>query len=166
MGLFNRLTRGGCRTRTSGVPLVPVMMQDGYTAPGWLGILTAGLLWTPLFDPVTFDENFEQLVKQIYKTVVPDDTFEENNFSREDIQQELQRLRASDGDVAPAVDTAVSTAGAKVPVLVPTLPVGLRVTSEMKQIIARLDSSAVRVAFCGMGGASVSSAAMADRRLN
>ena len=91
------------------------MMQNGYTAPGWLGILTAGLLWTPLFDLATFDENFEQLVRQIYKTVVPEDTLEENNFSREDIQQELQRLRASDGDVADIVEGDISFSHLVVP---------------------------------------------------
>jgi hypothetical protein len=134
----------------SGVPLVPVMMQHGYTAGSWLGILTAGLLWTPLFDPVTFDENIEQLVRQINKSVVLEDAVDDNAFSADDVKEELQRLRhASESDT----DTTASAAtGAKLPALVPNLPVGMRVTSEMKQILSRLSSSSVRVAFCGMGG--------------
>ena len=31
--------------RQSGVPIVPVLMQAGYKASGWLGIVTAGALW-------------------------------------------------------------------------------------------------------------------------
>ena len=33
-----------------GVPIVPVLMQAGYQASGWLGIVTAGSLWVPLFE--------------------------------------------------------------------------------------------------------------------
>eukprot|EP01052_Picozoa_sp_SAG31_P083728 SAG31_NODE_43926_length_265_cov_0.614458_2_plen_48_part_01 len=37
--------------KQTGVPIVPVMMTDPaqWQATGWLGVLTAGLLWTPLF---------------------------------------------------------------------------------------------------------------------
>ena len=34
----------------SGKPIVPVMAQPGFRATGWLGALTAGLLWHPLDD--------------------------------------------------------------------------------------------------------------------
>jgi hypothetical protein len=34
----------------SGVPIVPVMLQADWRASDWLGIITAGALWTPLFN--------------------------------------------------------------------------------------------------------------------
>jgi hypothetical protein len=37
----------------SGVPIVPVMMEDGFSAKGWLGILTSGSIWTTLNTVVT-----------------------------------------------------------------------------------------------------------------
>ena len=34
----------------SGVPIIPVMMQADFVAKGWLAILTAGAIWTPMYD--------------------------------------------------------------------------------------------------------------------
>ena len=39
--------------KQTGIPIVPVMMAPGYTASGWLGLLTAGSLWTPMHDKAT-----------------------------------------------------------------------------------------------------------------
>ena len=51
----------------NGVPIVPVMMQDNWRATEWLGLLTAGSLWTPLHDASTMQENLPRLVEQISK---------------------------------------------------------------------------------------------------
>lgn len=47
------------------VPIVTVHMQDKFRATEWLGILTAGMLWTPLHDPSTMQENLQGLIEQI-----------------------------------------------------------------------------------------------------
>ena len=50
--------------KQSGVPIVPVMLEDpanGWRATGWLGILTAGALWTPLHDDDKFQENCKNI---------------------------------------------------------------------------------------------------------
>ena len=46
--------------KQSGVPIVPVMMEPRKTgqpwhAGGWLGIITAGKLWTPMYDEASFE---------------------------------------------------------------------------------------------------------------
>ena len=39
------------------VAIVPVMMQGGGWRPeGWLGLIIAGALWTPLHDGATFQQ--------------------------------------------------------------------------------------------------------------
>jgi hypothetical protein len=49
--------------KQSGVPIVPVMMEGPdesgrpWKAGNWLGIITAGMLWSPLHDAESFEEN-------------------------------------------------------------------------------------------------------------
>ena len=141
----------------TGVPLVPVMVQSNYSASGWLGILTAGALWTPLFDPAAFEEGVELLVRQIHKAVgdsAHEEEEEQQPFSIEDVKGELERMRAADSVPASGHGaSAASAAGARLPAVVPGLPLGLRVTTEMKQLLSYLvNSDATRVGFCGMGG--------------
>ena len=133
----------------SGVPLVPVMMQENYSAAGWLGILTAGALWVPLHDSQSIDEGIDQLIRQIFKNVTPD-AGEEDIFSIDDIKGELARMRSGLDD---SHSVASSSSVAQVPAVVQSLPVGLRVSTEMQQLQkCVLSSDAIRVGFCGMGG--------------
>ena len=39
------------------------MVQPGYRAAGWLGVVTAGLLWVPLLE--VSKSSIDQLVQQI-----------------------------------------------------------------------------------------------------
>merc|ERR1719272_2517835 len=48
----------------SGVPIIPVMMQADFTAKGWLGILTSGSVWTPMYDHATVPNGIEKLIAQ------------------------------------------------------------------------------------------------------
>eukprot|EP01052_Picozoa_sp_SAG31_P065240 SAG31_NODE_24067_length_490_cov_0.659847_1_plen_93_part_10 len=77
-----------------GVPILPVMMQSehasGWVASGWLGIITAGALWTSLGDH-NFAENIESLVGQIQKTVGAETELLEENV--QDVRLELERLQ-------------------------------------------------------------------------
>ena len=45
------------------------MMEPDFTPSGWLGILTAGLLWTPLWNPSSFEADLDSIVKQILLAV-------------------------------------------------------------------------------------------------
>eukprot|EP01051_Picozoa_sp_SAG22_P008139 SAG22_NODE_604_length_8628_cov_4.245984_7_plen_213_part_00 len=134
----------------SGVPLVPVMMQDKFAASGWLGILTAGQLWTPFFDAGVFDESIDLLVRQIYKNVMPAADDDENVFSFDDVKDELARMRSG---LDESSATATSSSVARVPAVVPAMPAGLRVSAEMRQLLVNLTSSdSTRIGFVGMGG--------------
>ena len=44
-------------------PIIPAIMTKGYSASGWLGIVTAGSLWVPLFQNI--NDGIEQLAHQI-----------------------------------------------------------------------------------------------------
>ena len=81
--------------RQSGVEIVPVMMQRGWKASGWLGLLTAGSLWTPLFEDGAFEENVGQLHGQIQKVLVDnaDDEMMSASSGIETVRAELERLR-------------------------------------------------------------------------
>ena len=53
--------------KQSGVPIVPVMAEStkGWRPSGWLGIVVAGALWTPLRSDGEFESNVRSLVEQI-----------------------------------------------------------------------------------------------------
>ena len=57
--------------KQNGVPIVAVMMEGpdsngrSWKAGGWLGIITAGCLWTPLYDPASYATNVPMLLQQI-----------------------------------------------------------------------------------------------------
>jgi hypothetical protein len=122
--------------------------QDQYLAGGWLGILTAGALWTPLHERESFDSGIELLVRQIFKNVIPSDEEGDDIFSIDDVRGELARMR---DDESSAVSPP--SAGATVPAVVPSLPVGLQVSAEMQQLLDNLlGSDTTRCGFCGMGG--------------
>jgi hypothetical protein len=144
--------------KQSGVPIIPVMMQEGWKAGGWLGIVTAGCLWTPFFDETKFTSNLESLVQQLThhrpemsgESTDDDDDYEEA-FSLSDRQKELSRLQE---DITGVVKDDGSK-GFKLPANVPDLPSALMITSEMRQLHKLLTGSqdtADKVGFYGMGG--------------
>ena len=133
----------------SGVPLVPVMMQESYSAGGWLGILTAGALWVPLHAGASFDEGIELLIRQIFKNVISDEEDDGTVFSIDDVKGELARMRSGLDESTVSSGIGVAT----IPAAVQSLPVGLRISAEMRQLLSNLLSSdATRVGFHGMGG--------------
>ena len=93
-------------------------MEDpsAWSASGWLGLMTAGSLWTPLYQDEGFEDNVSALVSQV-KIAVPDFTLElaatvtaggksrlpaagatagaedDELFTRDELRAELERLR-------------------------------------------------------------------------
>ena len=52
--------------KQSGIETIPVVMQGGgWTPSGWLGLLMAGMLWTPLHEEASFESNVHLLHRQI-----------------------------------------------------------------------------------------------------
>jgi hypothetical protein len=162
----------------SGVPIVPVMLAPDWRASDWLGIVTAGALWTALYSG-DFKDSIRKIIAQIRKNVVyvapantdeSSDEYEEVAFSVDDMRGELQRLMAdlhvakgelngqnAQGSATAPKGTAATTAAVgsfRIPAGVPFDPSGLRVTAEMKQLHKLLLSanSAPQIGFCGMGG--------------
>jgi hypothetical protein len=158
----------------SGVPIIPVMMQPNFTAKKWLGILTAGSIWTPMHESVSVVEGVSKLVVQAQQ-VIPgmredadanndeaSETSEQSSFdvagwgdemfSLGEMREELERLRM---ETSPS--TAVNSTGSllcALPAMVPVLPRGLFVTTEMQSVLAAVlsDTSTPQIGFCGMGG--------------
>ena len=137
------------------------MMAPDYTASGWLGLLTAGSLWTPMHDKATLEQSVDGLVRQIKLAIAPDseemievEHEEAPDFSAKDLRDELDRLK-SEQEPAVSSTTALKTAGqpAKVPAVVPRLPDGCLVSSSMEELLEQLTTgTSSRVGFLGMGG--------------
>ena len=151
-------------SRQNGVAIVPVMLEAPdesgrvWRAGGWLGIITAGMLYTPLHDSDTFDENIQNLLRQITLAVSSQADLDVEGagagFSIDDGREELERLRAEE---TPATAAAALSAdgGCPLPSQVPLLPAGLRVSTEMKQLRRSLltrVAKKTKLSFCGMGG--------------
>ena len=145
------------------VPIVPVKMQANWSATEWLGAVTAGLLYTPMHDQTTMQQNLPGLIGQIkaaVKTVevagdvespraATADSSATNAISggeSEDVlalRGELDRLRQ---DLAEAVThTQRTVAGgaaskvaettlAPVPAEVPSLSLNVRPTHDMQKL--------------------------------
>ena len=124
----------------SGVPIVPVMMIADFQASGWLGIITAGTLWTAVHGG-ELDDAVDKLVIQMQSTLenhrdqgmmsadssasdadVDESDFsstedEDLEFSVQEMRDELQRLmadlrlvKAADGKAVVADGTAAAAA--------------------------------------------------------
>jgi len=52
-------------TDSCDVDIVPCMIQPNFKAKGWLGLLTAGMLWIDFRNPDNFEQSVESLVKEI-----------------------------------------------------------------------------------------------------
>jgi hypothetical protein len=158
----------------SGVPIIPVMMQANFAAKGWLAILTAGSIWTPMHDRASVPDGVDNLITQVQHVLRGGDddadTHSEGSsdagsafdvgawgdemFSLEETRDELERLRA---EVAPLTAKHASAPVGELcplPAMVPTLARGLFVTTEMQSVLdaVLLDTSTPQIGFCGMGG--------------
>jgi hypothetical protein len=154
--------------RQSGVDIVPVMMQGGgWRASGWLGLLTAGALWTRLTDESAFDENVWQLHGQIEKVIgatahVEEVASDEAVASPSEAKEELDRLRDTlqqpDAKTSVATVLADPSQPATIPAGVPKLPAMFQSTEQIAELTRLVLSSRAadmkmsRVGFFGMGG--------------
>lgn len=138
--------------RQTGVPIVPVMMQPPpYKAGGWLGLLTAGSLWTPLHDTVSMRANIDGLVRQIHLAASDDAAvLAESDFTVTEMRTELERIRTDTDSAKPATVSEICA----LPRDVIELPSGISVSSEMHTLLEKVahPTSTNRIGFCGMGG--------------
>jgi tetratricopeptide (TPR) repeat protein len=80
-----------CQT---GIPIVPVMLEDdraeGWRPSEWLGVITAGALWTPLSADSGFDQSITNLIVQLQAGI--GSTFTDMSLSSTDqkFQEEFQ----------------------------------------------------------------------------
>ncbi len=127
------------------------MMEPDFTPSGWLGILTAGLLWTPLWDPSSFKADLVSIVEQILIAVDSTDHVEllQEVPMIEEAKSELIRLGKDSG--IEFTSTEDSAGLAPVPALAQSLPVGFIVTPAMEDLLSKLvDTPSRRIGFCGM----------------
>ena len=144
----------------SGVPIIPVMMQPNFTAKKWLGILTAGSIWTPMYESASVLDGVAKVIAQAQQVIpgmlpAPDSdadpklasTFDvaawgsDELFTLAEMRDELERLRVAS---APANVGGSGDAGGgggvgsllcTLPAMVPALPCGLFVTAEMQRVL-------------------------------
>jgi hypothetical protein len=151
-------------------------MEAGWSASDWLGVITAGSLWTPLIDERDFDENIRQLMAQIQSAVgtandADDESFSTDQdelfhayrattepaakqlFSLEEMRQELERLRA-DSEKAGAHLATVAGEECSLPAAIPEMRDGLVVSNAMHTLVDTVASITSKrfVGFWGTGG--------------
>ena len=138
----------------AGVPIVPCLAEAGFSASGWLGILTAGLLWTKMYDASTLAKDVDSLIAQIADAMNPESRDEASlaeAVSTADVKNELLRLQQDSRLASGSASGNQSSGKALVPALVPTLPTGVLVTPAMKDLLSKVsDMSLPRVGFVGM----------------
>lgn len=170
--------------KQSGVEIIPVVVQGGgWQASGWLGLLTAGSLWTPMHDEATFESNvrvlhgqIEQLQRQssvsagdmgddadecVAPTTVLHEATEELARLRNDLVPVTAGARPGGGGGGGTAEfvTADATQPATIPAGVPKLPVRFQSSEQIRtltDLVLSTDSSDMalsRVGFFGMGGA-------------
>jgi len=152
---------------------VPVLMQGGgWKATSWLGLVTAGSLWTPLFEEENFETNVRMLHEQLLKIIGgsscngSSDTSEESgdmvggSTSPSEAKEELERLRESQTATQSAVLMVLAdpTQPATMPAGVPQLPARFQPTEQIRELTRLVlsttstDMAKPRVGFFGMGG--------------
>lgn len=153
------------------IPVVPVIMQEGWRASEWLGLVTAGLLWTRLHNVSTREQDLQGLIEQIKQAVptIAHETAEalpptkapikvEDAGESEDVQalrSELDTLRRdlaqarrssepakAEGDQGPHAEAHLASELAAVPAMVPALSLNVRPTPDMEKLKAMLISAA------------------------
>jgi hypothetical protein len=156
--------------RQTGTPIVPVMLEDPdeWSATGWLGVITAGMLWTPLGNAShpRFDGNIDSLCGQVKIAVgytddgggasTQDDEEEIDEVDALEVRRELDRLRS---DVSltksePGANTAADGELCTLPAAVPYLSADVRIANPMKALVKAVlaPTSKLRIGFHGMGG--------------
>eukprot|EP01046_Picozoa_sp_COSAG06_P021714 COSAG06_NODE_1644_length_8819_cov_13.898624_5_plen_1191_part_00 len=160
--------------RQSGVPVLPVVMDPSpWRAGGWLGLITAGALWTRLHDELTFDDNVRSLHSQIEQMMSADmemedevlDSVDERSLSAHEATEELERLREDmtlstmeATDAPTAIIVTDPSQPAPLSAGVPKLPSLFRATEQISELVRLVlstsasDLSMPRVGFWGMGG--------------
>ena len=153
--------------KQSKVPIIPVVLQgDGWSADDWLGLITAGALWTPLCDEQTFESGADSLHEQICKTAPATSTVaktvaktgDASGQQIEDLRQQIEDLRRQvAAPVAPrAKKENDKNALAPVPADVPPLADNFQGTPDMETLKELLlDNSSTSVAVSSMGGRRV-----------
>ena len=161
----------------SGVPIIPVMMQPNFTPKQWLGILTAGSIWTPMYDSASVVDGVDKVIAHAQQLVpeilndadasseIASETSEgtqsfdigawgDQMFSLAETREELERLRGESDGHSTAGSQNTDMLLCKLPAMVPALPRGLYVTNEMELVLAAVlsASSTSQIGFCGMGG--------------
>ena len=159
--------------KQSGIPIVPALVEgDGWRPTGWLGLVVAGTLWSPI-SADDFDGGVAALVSQIKKSVPTDAIAEEDDdtghVTGDELRAELARLHADlqgghgngNGNGAdghePEAATFDSSKPAVLPTNVPSLPGDYRETdavAELREILLLEKGDAnfrTRVGFFGMG---------------
>eukprot|EP01047_Picozoa_sp_COSAG01_P022627 COSAG01_NODE_1350_length_10605_cov_43.649743_2_plen_453_part_00 len=145
------------------------MQGGGWAASGWLGLLTAGTLWTPMHDEQSFEYNVKLLHGQIeaavqQQSVSSDAAGDNDEFATATVHEateELARLR--DDLVVPTKQAeefvmADKNKPAAIPAGVPKLPSRFQSTEQIREltriVLSTSDSDMAmsRVGFFGMGG--------------
>lgn len=135
--------------RQSGVTIIPVMMEGGgWRASGWLGLVTAGALWTSLHDPSSFDDNVRALHAQIERIMQSDtanDAVESVDVGSplpHEATEELRRLRddltltsETHGTTDASIIVSDSTQPTSLPAGIPQLPPNFRTTNQVEELL-------------------------------
>jgi hypothetical protein len=148
------------------IPIVPVMITPKWRPSEWLGILTAGKLWTPLYDQSQLQDNLPGLIQQI-KAAAPSaiapggvptapsavSVTPSAQVDTQDVRSEIDSLRQSNLKQAskcvreeedaqqPTRDGGSKAPLAMVPGEVPPLSLSLQPTKDMDRLKAMLLSS-------------------------
>jgi hypothetical protein len=124
-------------SKQRGIPICPVLLQKDWQQSGWLGLLIAGALWTPMTDEAETEANVERLCYQLALTLQtgdqevvaavpqPQTIYADGDAARE----ELARLAARERGTSQV--RAEATSGARLPAQVPSLPPFMLTTPDM-----------------------------------
>ena len=146
------------------------MEGDGWRASGWLGLLTAGALWTRLHDDSTFDDNVQAVHGQIQQMldsgIVVDEAAEsvdDESLSPNEATEELARLRddltltsQTQSEMGAPASVSDPSHPATLSAGVPKLPPRFRATEQIQELIRLVLSTSAhdlaksRVGFYGM----------------
>eukprot|EP01045_Picozoa_sp_COSAG04_P031121 COSAG04_NODE_5644_length_1542_cov_0.813583_2_plen_220_part_01 len=156
--------------KQSGVPIVPVMLAgSGWRPSGWLGLLTAGALWTRLVDDSSFEENVRAVQAQVQNMIGDqllqgddeEESLDDIEVSPSEAKEELDRLRddlVSKTETASVAVLADPSQPATLPAGVPKLPTMFQDTEQIMELTRLVlstsaeDMAMSRVGFWGMGG--------------
>jgi hypothetical protein len=127
------------------IPIVPVVLESGWRASAWLGIVTAGALWVPIHDGGSFEKDIDSLFGQLEKLVpsatspaLATDAEVNGTSSLASLRAELDKLRKDLQQGQLQTDAEPGNELAAVPAEVPELPSTFRFTLDMEELKALL----------------------------